>query len=239
MIVQQLGAATDDNKSDYWYQQGAHWWNEHGQNVGELDLVVYHKKRGVVAISEMKSSCFEIAMAPRQHESKLKAVAASSNDKWAIGKTFENAINVSGSDIPFFIATILPNNDETDGRTFVGVEPLIANAICSGIRHQHCQIVHPSNLLLCKPLADMLTYTKNLCVGDAVRYLETLQPPCCGQELQYNDNLDLFELRCFVLNRMDGQREQTSDDDGDDEHHSLNMESPLACLKRFPNIIIF
>ena len=73
-------------KDKYRYEQNAQWWCD-GKSVGEIDLVVYHQDHGIVAICEMKSACFEIAIAARQHEPKLDTVSKNgAASTWAIGK---------------------------------------------------------------------------------------------------------------------------------------------------------
>jgi hypothetical protein len=178
--------------------------------VGELDIVVYHKG-SVVAVCEMKSSCFEIAVAQRQHEAKLVA-AAMGHHNWAIGPSADEAVIVSGQTIPLFLATILPNG-ENGGQ--VGVEPLLANTVCRGIRLQGKRIAHETNLGLCRPIIAMLK--GETCLDDAIHYLESL--PSASSYPHDESDLDYEQLRCFVLETMGAEQ---------------LFVSPLGCLERFP-----
>lgn len=86
-------AVSDDNNkdlSDFSYELNE-FWRHHGKRSGEIDLAIFDKRHQVVvAVCEMKTSCFEISSAMRQHESKLSAATAESNGKggpnWSIGQ---------------------------------------------------------------------------------------------------------------------------------------------------------
>lgn len=208
MIVLQLSGriANGSIDSSYSYQQGVHWWHA-GRAVGELDLVVYYDDQ-IVAVCEMKSSCFEIAVAPRQHEVKLKAAAIDPGD-WTIGLSADEAISLNGrEEVPLFLATLLPN--QKYGEQQLGVEPLLVKAVCQGIRKQGKDIGEPSNLHLCRPLISILKSDSFL--SEAIEYLDSIPPsPSCPRDLNYD------QLKCFVLAVL--KREQ--------------VESPLGFLTRF------
>ena len=215
MIVQQLRRAGEPI-DDFWYNRGAYWWQS-GRNVGEVDIVVHHKHRGLVAACEMKSSSFEIAAASRQHDAKLVAAAKSQmKNEWAIGRTREEAVSISGQHrIPLFVATLLPNLAESSG--LLGVEPLVARAVCQGIRSQGRRIVHHSSLELCSPLITMLVENEMVAVDDAIDYLENL--PACSRTPHEEDDIDYNQLQNFVSEAVG------------DEHL---VESPLDWFARFP-----
>jgi hypothetical protein len=65
------------------YARNMHWWQ--GQvAVGEIDLSVLHKGK-VVEVCEMKSSCYPLSQAFRQHEHKIRRCRNDPNDRnWDI-----------------------------------------------------------------------------------------------------------------------------------------------------------
>lgn len=87
----------------------------------------------LVAICEMKTSCFEIVEVVRQHEAKLAAVACS-DGIWSVGQTPNlPLLPQPNSAAPgLYFATALPEKDEW----MVGIKPLLSHAICEGIRAQ-------------------------------------------------------------------------------------------------------
>lgn len=217
IIVSQLEKGRRVNGSNfcnYWYDQSVSLWHKN-QDVGEIDLVVYHKERGVVAVCEMKSACFDIAIAARQHETKLKVIAGDSSGDWTIGKTAEESLSVSAKALALFLATLLPGKKEKG--IVLGAEPLLTHAVCQGIRSQGTLIVDSSNLPLCRPIISMLR-DDNPCLDDALAYLESV-PPNIDDSCTLN-TVDYDQLRDYVLENSSSE---------------LFVESPLQCLERFPS----
>jgi len=224
MIALKLQQDSDPGQcpfTDFGYQRNVYWW-KNGEKVGEIDLVVTNKHSQIVALCEMKGSCFEIAMAARQHEAKLaEATSNETTDRWAIGETVESSIHVSyeeKSRISLFIATILPEEDQYLSQ--LGVEPGLTNALGLGIRDQHRCIQHASNNILCQPLVEMIQDSCRLQeASDYLRHLPYQQP--LGGYLTEHDasEVDYELLRAYVLSRVD----ETND----------LIESPLRCFHRY------
>jgi hypothetical protein len=219
LIVKQISNEIDDEIENYSYIRGAHWWCDE-KDVGEIDMVIYHQRRGVVvAICEMKSVAFEISIASRQHDAKLDAVSKFQTEKrWKIGKSCSEATYIFGYIPLFVVTTLLPSLQNSQDHDPIGVEPLVIKAVCQGIRLQGKQIAHPSSLDLCQPLVTLLAGNEVVPVGKAIHFLENF--PTCPQSPHNDDDIDYNLLRTYVLQNVGEE---------------LLNESPLDWFHRFPS----
>ena len=192
MIATQLARRSEEPSKpwEFSYETNLHWLRN-GTVVGEIDIVVYDKDKQVVAICEMKTSCYELSVGLQQHDAKLSEAAACaiSGIRWAIGKTASESVDVTGRCIALYLTTLVPSKEE--GTEYTGAEPALVHAICQGIRKQGKQIVHESNLDICQALVGMLE-DANFHPKEALDYLTRLPPqsdiPHVGHDLNY-DNL--------------------------------------------------
>lgn len=108
MIVQDLIEEQSFKEPDFSYQRNIYWW--HGNvRVGEIDLVVLYRDT-VVAICEMKASCFEIGVAIRQNEGKL------SDSTNSIGKRADEPLKCHENTTPrLYFATLHLSGRKTNG----------------------------------------------------------------------------------------------------------------------------
>ena len=101
--------------TDASFVTGAEWRDKDDRRVGEIDLLVYRAAeptRNVIAIVELKSNFFEIHSGLEQHRKKLER-KLSIVDR--AGHYY--ALNMPASEVPVFLATMVPEN-----RFLLGVE---------------------------------------------------------------------------------------------------------------------
>ena len=168
----------------------------------------------IVAICEMKTSCFEIAVAIRQHETKLTALSKSP-DSWTIGRSAGHSFSVSAAPLLFYFATILPRETEQ----MLGAGPRLAQAVCEGIRAQGLCISNDSTSELARPLMLHLRHPGS--VDEALDYLQNIVISKAGNDGRKIENgleVDYEMLRLFVKRRMQGKE--------------LFEKSPAACMER-------
>ena len=154
MLVDRLHAERGLSRRDFWYRCGAAWLDGRGKVLGEIDLVLMHGP-AVCAILEMKSGCFEVAAAMRQHEPKLAAAAAAAaamtpQDERHAGagqsqrrcrgadasshvciaettdwRSARLPLPADGSVPPVYVATLIPPHPFV-----IGAEPDLTRAVC-------------------------------------------------------------------------------------------------------------
>jgi hypothetical protein len=186
-------------------------------SIGEIDLVVLYDNEAV-AICEMKSSCFELAGAFRQHEPKLCMGGTAAGDasistaSVCIGPTSDciywqqqvGETPNSSSTLPIFVVTLMP--DTSNGTVLLGAEPALAYAICDGIRSQGCKIADAS--ILDDDDAESssgVLWADPINLEAALAYLDSFPPSrsCDSSSLNNgNDYLDYDELKRHVMQKM-------------------------------------
>jgi hypothetical protein len=225
MIVQRLmaaaneeGAALSLSTDEFAYVCNMHWW--HGQvAVGEIDLVVLQQGK-VVAVCEMKSTCYLLSQAFRQHEHKILQCR---NDPWAtrIGPSSASLFQVSDR-LEFFVATCAAAVTPSDSDHLLGAEPTLSTAIADGIRDQGITMANQSTEIKSAPLVDVLLGVEEKVLDEVISYLMSFSSN--EKVAPSQDTLDFGRLAKFVEDRF-----------ADSRNCSL---SPAGCLRRFQQSIL-
>lgn len=202
--------------SDFSLQRNIFWWLD-GEQVGEIDLAVLCRGK-VIAICEMKTSCFEISVAVRQHEAKLDAFAAI-DSRYTMGSLVDQPIPIFQGGIPplLYFATLLPSSSDNNG-WMMGVEPLMTRAICDGIRAQGLGLSDATTVELSLPLIPRLL-NQPVQIDEAMVYVQSIQVSVNTNRVPKEKSpLNHGQLCAFVKSRM--------------VSHGLS-ESPQSCLNRY------
>ncbi len=223
---QEEGVSSSSNIVDFSYLRNVFWWKD-GKSVGEIDLAVLYRDK-VVAICEIKSSCYEIACAMRQHEDKLAAATAARSvnkeqptavtESYTIGETKQRTTELSSHcNIPIFVSTVLPGR----GDDVLGSEPALAHSICEGIRLQGISVADAGTKELCRPLIQYLLTQTSDCLDPlkqsaAMEYIDNLPFVATNHPVCDHKNIDFEELNTFVRQKMAGMLD----------------ESPAGCFSR-------
>ncbi|CAB9518430.1 expressed unknown protein [Seminavis robusta] len=220
------------NKEEFSFACNLHWWDGSNSNnkvpSGEIDLAVFHKEK-VVAICEMKSSCFLLGQAFRQHEQKIATMSKQSTLAMGIGKTPGCLFSISSACPRLFVATTAPKHG------LLGAEPVLSTAIGDGIRHQGLTIANETTKAASAPLVDFLLEEDDddatMTTNAVIQYLWSVFSPKdaaevnCSSKCGEEDCLDVAQLAEFVKGRL-----------GDTLGGSL---SPAGCLLKWKrNILI-
>lgn len=231
------------NVSEYSYETNVYWWKkkkiQQGSvtKTGEIDLAIYWRGQ-VVAICELKSSCFEIAIACRQHHGKIEEttggdmmmyIGKDANDLTAACLEPISSMLSPTPPMRCFIATQLPK----DANSMLGVEPVLANAICHGLREQNCLIASKeTETRFCEPLVQLLLideeedcWSGSVCtrVESAVKYLLSIPSANDSVMCQEEEDYDAEKLCLFVHNVLGKEELQLS---------------PLGCLETYHESIL-
>ena len=259
-LVKSKSTESELHPSEFVYERNVYWWHKN-RKVGEIDLVILDSRRQnqtqVLAICEMKSSCFELAMAARQHEPKIKAAIRKHVDRdavsareaemagsWSIGKTFETSYTISSefnSGIRLYLITNMgdPSESPSPSKCHLGVEPNLSNAICRGIRGQGLHIAHKSTLAHCVPLTQQLLLPKaKFSAHEVLRRLEIISEITFDEEEKtgygfhtYNDagsgGINYDELRLCIMSSLGCGHSDRQ------TPVAVLDESPLGTFKRF------